>query len=108
MKKAVAVILLAAILAALVGCGQRITQGEVIDKEFTPAHTTVMLVPIVRSNGKKTITTLVPFTYYYSDTYWVTIEAYVDGERKTATYRVTKDVYEAAVIGAEFTYGKGM
>lgn len=100
--------LAAAIALLLAGCGAEITEGEVVEKEFSPAHITVVTVPIVVSNGKSCTTTLVPFTYYYSDAYYITIAAIKDGEEKQARFRVTKEVYDATEIGAEFIYSETM
>lgn len=94
------------LLIALVlgGCSQKLTQGEVIEKKFTPAHSEVMIIPIVTSNGESISTTYVPYVYYYSDAYKITIRDYVDTEEQTATYRVTKEVYDNVNIGDEFIY----
>ena len=66
-KSIICFLLLLLIPILLSGCQNSITQGEVIEKEFTPSHTEVMLVPLVHSNGKTSYTTLVPFIYSYSD-----------------------------------------
>lgn len=94
----------------LSGCQNSITQGEVIEKEFTPSHTEVMLVPLVHSNGKTSYTTLVPFIYSYSDSWKITIQSYDEetGENSTATYRVTENVYNSVEIGSEFIYDENM
>lgn len=110
MKRAVLVVLAVILLLGLSGCSGKITSGEVVEKNFTPAHSEVRLIPIVKSNGKSTSTRLVPFVYHYSDRWDVTIAAWDEEEKKmqTATYRVTEEVYEAAEIGAEFVYDKDM
>lgn len=91
------------------GCEKRITQGEVIDKIFSPAHNVYSLVPIVTSNGKTSTTYFIPYVYHYPDTYKITISGPdKNGKAKTATYRVTKDVFEAVPLGAEFVYKPDM
>ena len=102
MKKSLAMILI--MLLVVSGCGAKLREGEVYDKEFTPAHTAVMLIPVVRSNGKTSTTTLVPYIYYYPDDWSISIKGQMDGEEKTATYHVTEDVYDACVIGSQFIY----
>lgn len=108
MKKIV--VLLVLLLFILTGCGQKITEGEVVAKKYSPAHSSVVLIPIVHTNGKTSYATIVPFIYHYSDKWEITIEAY-DAEKEetvSATYRVTESVYDAVEIGAEFVYEENM
>ena len=51
-RKIVAFIGILLIFSILTGCSKAITEGEVISKEFTPAHTQIMFIPIVHTNGK--------------------------------------------------------
>lgn len=103
-------ILLTLVVFVLTGCGGQITQGEVVEKNFTPAHSQVVMIPIVHSNGKMTYTTVVPMVYHYSDSYTITIEKWdaEDEEIKRATYRVNEEVYAAVSIGDEFSYEEDM
>jgi hypothetical protein len=102
MKRAVC---LALLLVLLSGCSRKITSGEVIEKSFTPAHSSVMMIPVVRTIGKVTSTTIIPYVYHYSDRYIVKISGYnKDGERDTASYRVEKAVFETVELGDEFEY----
>lgn len=86
-----------------------ITEGEVINKTFTPAHSSVRIIPIVTYNGKGT-TTMIPYRYYYDDKWEITIQDYNEDaeEMETATYRVTEAVYNSVEIGAEFVYAEDM
>jgi hypothetical protein len=97
-------------LTLLVGCGERITSGEVIDKKYTKAYTQVRMIPLVMSNGKTTTTTIIPYIYRYPDRWEITIQQYDtgDGVRVTATYRVTQEVYDAVNLHDEFVYNKDM
>ena len=92
-KSIICFLLLLLIPILLSGCQNSITQGEVIEKEFTPSHTT-----------------LVPFIYSYSDSWKITIQSYDEetGENSTATYRVTENVYNSVEIGSEFIYDENM
>ena len=109
MKKIVCALMMLVLAAALAGCVEKITQGEVVDKQFTPAHTDIRIVPIVRSNGKTTTVTPVRFFYYYPDTYEITISgADKNGNQQKAVYRVTKEVFDTVEMGAEFIYDKDM
>lgn len=110
MKRAVFAVLAVALLLVLSGCSGKITSGEVVEKNFTPAHSEVRLIPVVISNGKSVRTRIIPYVYCYSDRWEVTIAAWDEEEKKTqtATYRVTEEVYKAVEIGAEFVYDKDM
>lgn len=108
-KKALISLLLIFSIIFLCSCEPKITEGEVIGKEFTPAHTQTMLIPVTHSNGKTSYTTLIPFIYYYPDTWTVTIMGYSDeGEELRETFRVTQAVYDDVQIGAEFVYDEEM
>ena len=98
-RKIVAFIGILLIFSILTGCSKAITEGEVISKEFTPAHTQIMFIPIVHTNGKTSYTTLVPFIYYYNDKW---------EEMLSATYRITEEVFDAVTIGSEFVYSNDM
>lgn len=101
-------IILAILLIALVlgGCSQQLSQGEVIKKEFVPAHSETTIIPMATTDGKNVTTIMMPYVYYYADTYKVTIKGYIDSEKQTATYRVTKEVYDSINIGDEFVYNE--
>ena len=102
--------LLVLMFLLLVGCGAKITSGEVIDKKYTKAHTQVIMVPLVMSNGKTTTTTIIPYLYHYADRWEITIRQYdaENGAEVTATYSVTQDVYDAVNLHDEFVYNKDM
>lgn len=94
--------------AVLSGCGKQITEGEVVSKQYTPAHNQVIIVPMVHSNGQTSYTTFIPFIYHYADKWTVEIRDYVDGEEKRTTWRVTESVYDSVEIGMQFVYDKNM
>lgn len=96
-------------LLLLTGCGAEITEGEVIQKEFTPAYTQLLMVPVVRSDGKTTHTAMLPYVYFYSDKWTITIRAYSeDGEEIRETFRVSEQVYDETELGSEFIYTDDM
>lgn len=89
----------------LCSCSSKITQGEVYKKNFRPAYSTVRLIPIVHTNGKTSFTTFMPFTYHYPGRWEINIRQLNDnGETLTATYWVSKDVFNTVKIGDEFVY----
>lgn len=102
--------LLGLVIFMLTACSEQITQGEVVKKDFTPAHSQVIIVPIVHSIGNSTYTTPMPFVYYYSDKYTITIEKWdkEEGKLRQAIYRVDKETYDIVNIGDEFSYEKDM
>lgn len=100
-----AALMLFAFVSFLTGCSKKITQGEVVDKTFSPAHVQTMLVPVFISNGKTMTTYFIPYVYQYPDTWTITISGPgEDGETETATYRVTQEVFDAVPLAAEFIY----
>lgn len=108
-SKAWAAILAVILLFSLSGCEPKITEGEVVEKEFSPEHTQRVMVPVVHSNGKTSFTTYVPYFYHYSDKWTITIEGCTEeGETVQETFRVTKEVYDAVEIGFEFVYQEDM
>lgn len=93
------------LIVSLVGCSEKITKGEVVKKTFSPAHVQTQLVPLYINTGKTVTTIFVPYVYTYPDTWKITISAKgADGKIETATYRVTKEIFDTVQIGTEFIY----
>lgn len=65
-----------ALMLFLCGNEERLTEGEIYDKNFSAAHSQVLTLPTVHSNGKTTYTTTMPYIRYYPDTYSVSIRAF--------------------------------
>ena len=97
-------------VVTLSGCSETITEGEVIKKEFTPAHTTCMSMPMYVSTGKTMSVIMIPYIIHYSDAWRVTIQQCVEesGEYAKATYRVEEDVYDEVDIGDWFVWSEDM
>lgn len=90
-----------------VGCsGDLIKEGEVIDKNYTPAHQYTTIIPIAMYNGKITTTLFIPYIYRYSDKWEITIQNWDDksGVMLEAKYRVTQSCYDGVNLGDEFIY----
>lgn len=66
------------LMILLCGCGKKLIEGEVYEKNFTEAHSQVLMLPLVHSNGKTTYTTLIPYILYYPDTYSICIRDFQD------------------------------
>lgn len=103
-KKTLSILLVAIILLSLCGCAPKITEGEIYDKEYREAFTTVQLFPLVVSNGKTSTTRLIPYVMYYPERYVIHIKAYKDEKWQTEDFYVSRDVYETAKIGDMFCY----
>ncbi len=102
-------IAMAAVITLISGCGDKITEGEITDKEYEEAYTTVVVAPITVSNGKTCSTTIIPMTCSYPDRWRIDIRSInpdKSGEYETATYYTTKDVYDDCEIGGMFKYDK--
>ena len=97
-----AAVVLFLIVVTFSGCGHRLTEGEVYDKEFSAAHTQTMLLPMTIYNGKTSTTVLIPYTYHYPDTWTISIKDFRDGKWMYARYCVPEEVYTAAEIGSIF------
>lgn len=91
------------------GCGKRITEGDIVEKWHEPERTWVQVVPITISNGKTTTTTYVPMTQVDDEDWIIQIEAVLDdGETKTRNFYVSREVYETVDIGDYYVYDKAM
>lgn len=94
-------------LMMLCGCGKKLTEGEVYEKNFTEAHSQVLMLPLVHSTGKSMYTTMIPYIRYYPDTYSIGIRDFQDDKWVTETYYVSEEVYNEVEIGDMFKYEKG-
>lgn len=106
-KKIISLVLILAIcIVVLCSCGNKITEGEVYEKEYREAFTTVMVLPLVISDGKTTTTTMIPYVVYYPDRYVIHIKSYQDGEWVTEDFYVSKEVYDHINVGDMFEYNE--
>lgn len=107
MKKIVVPMLLLLVMSfCFVGYSQNLKEGEIINKEFTPAHTQTVILPQIISNGKTCYYYDAIYVYHYSDDWAITIQGTVDNKEKTAVYHVTPEVYEECEVGGQFIYDK--
>lgn len=105
MKKILLTLIICCI--CLTGCGEKITEGEIYEKEFLLEETQVMIVPMVHTNGKTSYTTYMPVTHHYPDRWRISIkslEKNEDGEYDTADYYTTEEVYNSCEVGDMFSY----
>ena len=104
MKKIIGALICILLVVSLCGCSNTITEGEVYEKEYREAHTQVMILPLIISNGKTTSTIMVPYFVHYPDRYVIFIKAYQDKEWKTEDFYVSKEVYDSIKIRDMFLY----
>lgn len=104
MKKLTNVLIIIIMLTVLCGCSNAITEGEVYEKQHREAHSQLVMMPIVITNGKTTTTTIIPYYISYPDRYVVFIKAFRDGEWVTEDFYVSKDVYDTVNIGDMFVF----
>ena len=105
MKRAICLALVLVLcLAVFCSCGNKITEGEVYEKEYREEFTTIMSFPLVISNGKTTTTTIIPYVVHYPERYVIHIKAFQDGEWVTEDFYVSKDVYDTINVGYMFEY----
>lgn len=105
MKKLICLgLVLVMCLAVFCSCGNKITEGEVYEKEHREAFTTVSVLPLVISNGKSTTTIMVPYVIHYPDRYVIHIKDFQGEEWVTEDFYVSKDVYDTINVGDMFEY----
>lgn len=88
----------------LSACSHKITSGEVCDKEYREAHTTISIYPLIILNGKTITTIMVPYTVYYPERWVIFITSFENGEWITEDFFVSEAVYNSISIGDMFEY----
>ena len=104
MKKIIGALICILLVISLCDCSNAITEGEVYEKEYREEYTTIMMLPMVISNGKSTTTTIIPYFIHYPERYVIFIKAYQEEEWKTEDFYVSKEVYDSTNIGDMFLY----
>lgn len=96
MKKLLMVVMMLVALV-LAGCGHNISEGTVVDKSKTEAHTS--LIPVI--SGKRTI--FVP--QYHSASYYLYVEGVgKNGKDVVKKFSVSKADYEQYQVGDHFVH----
>ena len=92
------------ILLSLSGCST-ITEGKIIEKEFTPAHTETILLPVVTKVGNSTFTNLIPVTRDYEDQWVIIFEGVNEkGEIDIRKVYTDEETYNSHEVGDNFIY----
>jgi hypothetical protein len=104
--KYVKLLLLMVFFIMIFSCEPALKQGEVYNRKFVPAHTQMIMMPVVHvaSVGKTTTTytTLTPIWFFYPDSWEISYKAFNQKKNKweTATIYTTKEIYSLASVGS--------
>lgn len=104
MKKILIFTICLSLTFCLCACGNKITHGEVYEKEHREAHNTVMVLPLVISNGKTTSTIMIPYIVHYPERWVIFIKAFNGEEWVTEDFYVSKDVFDTVQVGDMFEF----
>ena len=94
------------LLLPLQGCaGAKISMGEVYEKQHEPEDDSLVMIPIVSSSGKTSLTTMIPVVVHDDEDWIVCIRQWNDEEQRFDTNRlsVTREVYEQVALGDWFS-----
>lgn len=92
------------IVFVLVGCSG-LKEGEIYDKNYSPAHMQLIMMPIVHtiSTDKTTssFVTVVPMWFYFPDSWSLSYKAFNQKKNKweTATVWVNQQTFDISKIG---------
>lgn len=87
----------------------KITEGRVIHKEHHEEYTTVIMMPIVISTGKTTMTQMIPIWQYHPETWEIVIESFdKDSKRLEESFYVNNSVYNEVNTGDYFKFDEDM
>jgi hypothetical protein len=103
-ERTLGIVAIILILLSLSGCAT-ITEGVIIEKEFIPAHTESILIPVVTKVGNSTITNLIPVVRDYEDQWVIIFEGInEEGEKETRKVYTNEATYNSCKIGDNFVY----
>jgi hypothetical protein len=103
-ERTLGIVAIILILLSLSGCAT-ITEGVIIEKEFIPAHTESILIPVVTKVGNSTITNLIPVVRDYEDQWVIIFEGInEEGEKETRKVYTNEATYNSCKIGENFVY----
>jgi hypothetical protein len=87
-----------AIIVLFIGC-TGIPGGVVIDKRYTPAHTSIRLTPVYIDGTLRTI--MMPV--YQAESWTITVQVTVKEKEHHRNFEVTQEVFERIKIGDFFS-----
>lgn len=96
MKKLVFIIM----IAVLAGCGERLSEGEVISKRYESENTYISYIPMTTFIGKTPITTLMPYTMYDDEDFILQVIGKTEkGKTVTSNWYVSEEKYKNSKVG---------
>jgi hypothetical protein len=95
------------ICCLLLGCSTKIKEGEICEREYIPAHTDIVMLPMVTYSNNVCITTLYPMPFFYPDAYQITIKSFRDEDWVYRTLYIPKEVYDQTQVGGYYVMGDG-
>ena len=91
----------------VVSC-EHLEYGNIVEKEYHPAWTQVMFIPIIISDGKTTSTMMIPYFVWHNESWSIDVEGKgTKGSIMTETFYVDKLAYDTSKIG-DFICVKGL
>ena len=103
-ERTLGIVAIILILLFLSGCST-ITEGKIIEKEFIPAHTESILIPVVTKVGNSTITNLIPVIRDYEDQWVIIFEGTnEEGEKETRKVYTDEETYNSYEVGDNLVY----
>lgn len=100
-------IAIAAFVALVLSCMPRLDNGVVVSKRYEPATSTVMIMPLILSNGKTTTMIMVPYVVYDDPDWVLTVTGDDDrGERITEDWYISELQYSRVSVGDEVNRAK--
>lgn len=108
--KVILLIFLLIPLLAACNISSSITEGTVIEKKHHVADSTIIMMPIMRSDGKTVTTQMIPMTKYYPEAWEIKIANYDKKSNKEVnnSFYVSKNVYESVAVKDYFKFDKSM
>jgi hypothetical protein len=95
------------LITCLLACTPSLKEGEIYNKEFYPAETVMIMMPIVISTGRTCITMIIPMWFYYPDRWSINIRKFDGKEWRTAQWWIDQNTFNMAQIGGMFKYKDG-
>jgi len=104
MKKFVAVFFGLVLALSLSACGSKVYEGQVINKQNTPASSYVTM-QCASYNSQGVCTVNMPITHHIPEKWSIEIMGTnTDGEKDTTVYRISRDLYEQIDYGDQVKF----
>jgi len=85
----------------LTGC-EGLKEGEIVNKWYEPENTRTVLLPVMITSGKMTMTMMVPHRVVDGEDFCIEIKGYIDDKEVTKTFYLTKERWDTLQRGQLF------